>query len=68
MQMHSNRHCILTPQVCRWEFLVFSGKFPMELTVAESAEQRAITFSLASSPFMHSFQGTWQVRGRLGRR
>lgn len=54
--------------MCRWEFLVFSGKFPMELTVAESAEQRAITFSLASSPFMHSFQGTWQVRGGLGRR
>lgn len=48
-------------QVCRWEFLVFSGKFPLELTVAEQPEQRRVVFTLASSPFMKSFEGAWQV-------
>ena len=49
-------------QECRWEFLVFSGKFPLELTVAEQPAERRVVFSLASSPFMRAFQGTWQVR------
>ena len=52
-------------QECRWEFLVFSGKFPLELTVAEQPAERRVVFSLASSPFMRAFQGTWQVRDPL---
>jgi hypothetical protein len=50
-------------QECRWEFLVFSGKFPLELTVSEQPGERRVVFSLAESPFMRSFQGTWQARG-----
>jgi len=53
-------------QVCRWEFLVFSGKFDMALTVAEQPSQRAVTFSLVSSPFMRTFQGRWQVEEQEG--
>lgn len=42
---------------------MFSGKFPLELTVAEQPAERRVVFSLASSPFMRAFQGTWQARG-----
>lgn len=49
-------------QVCRWEFLMFSGKFEMALTVSEQSSDRVVTFSLVSSPFMRTFQGRWQAR------
>lgn len=53
-------------QVCRWEFLVFSGKFPLELTVSEDPGSRKLVFKLASSPFMRTFKGTWQVSEKPG--
>ena len=40
---------------------MFSGKFPLELTVAEAPQRRQLVFSLEKSPFMDSFQGSWQV-------
>lgn len=48
-------------QICRWEFLVFSGKFEMKVSVAEQPAAHSLTFDLVHSPFMRTFQGKWRV-------
>lgn len=48
-------------QDCKWEFLIFSGKFKTELSVKEEAEQGCLTFNLIASSFMKHFVGQWQV-------
>lgn len=48
-------------QVCRWEFLVFSGTFETKLTVEEDLPIGTVVFHLVSSSFMRQFEGRWQV-------
>ncbi|BDA47163.1 hypothetical protein COCOBI_10-0080 [Coccomyxa sp. Obi] len=48
-------------QVCRWEFLVFSGTFETKLTVEENLPSGTVVFHLVSSSFMKQFEGRWQV-------
>lgn len=51
----------LCAQICRWEFLVFSGTFETRLTVHEAREHGEVVFNLISSSFMQQFQGAWKV-------
>jgi len=53
--------CLLMVQDCKWEFLIFSGKFRAELGVKEDLQRRCLTFSLITSTFMKNFVGRWQV-------
>lgn len=53
-------------QVCRWEFLLFSGKFKMQVSVAEQPAVHSLTFGLIHSPFMRTFQGQWRVEQQQG--
>ncbi len=48
-------------QVCRWEFLVFSGTFETKLMVEEDLPCGTVVFHLVSSSFMRHFEGRWQV-------
>lgn len=48
-------------QVCRWEFLAFSGTFKTLLNVHEEPEAGKVVFSLIKSAFMKDFEGQWQV-------
>ncbi len=48
-------------QMCRWEFLVFSGTFETRLTVHEARQHGEVVFNLISSSFMRQFQGAWKV-------
>lgn len=54
-----NAHCIL--QICRWEFLAFSGTFKTLLNVHEERDAGRVVFSLIKSSFMKDFEGQWQV-------
>ena len=49
-------------QICRWEFLVFSGTFETRLAVHEARKHGEVVFDLISSSFMQQFQGAWKVR------
>lgn len=49
-------------QLCRWEFLVFSGTFETRLGVEEDLPRGSVVFRLVSSSFMRQFEGRWQVR------
>ena len=51
----------LFAQICRWEFLVFSGTFETRLDVHEAREHGEVVFNLVSSSFMQQFQGAWKV-------
>lgn len=51
----------VTTQLCRWEFLVFSGNFETELTVEEDLPNGSVVFRLVTSSFMRQFEGRWQV-------
>lgn len=48
-------------QDCKWEFLIFSGKFKTELSVKEDIDKGCLTFNLIASSFMKHFVGQWQV-------
>lgn len=48
-------------QICRWEFLTFSGTFKTLLDVHEEPEAGKVVFSLIKSAFMKDFEGQWQV-------
>ena len=51
-------------QVCRWEFLIFSGLFKLVLSVhAEEGSPRSLVFRLVRSSFMRSMEGRWQACG-----
>ena len=49
-------------QICRWEFLAFSGTFKTLLNVHEERDAGRVVFSLIKSSFMKDFEGQWQVR------
>ena len=50
-------------QVCRWEFLIFSGLFKLVLSVhAGEGGPRSLVFRLVRSSFMRSMEGRWQAR------
>jgi len=53
---------IVLRQDCKWEFLIFSGKFRAELGVKEDLQRRCLTFSLITSTFMKNFVGRWQIQ------
>ena len=55
---------VLSMQVCRWEFLIFSGTFETTLSVSEHPDQGRLVFDLLKSAFMRSFHVCWQVRLR----
>lgn len=59
-----NSH-ILFVQICRWEFLAFSGTFKTLLNVHEERDAGRVVFSLIKSSFMKDFEGQWQVRHYL---
>ncbi|KAK9824396.1 hypothetical protein WJX72_009979 [[Myrmecia] bisecta] len=48
-------------QLCRWEFLIFSGTFKTLLSVAEDPVAGRLVFSLVNSSFMRDFEGRWQI-------
>jgi len=48
-------------QICRWEFLAFSGTFKTLLNVHEERDAGRVVFSLIKSSFMKDFEGQWQV-------
>lgn len=52
--------CLL--QICRWEFLAFSGTFKTLLNVHEERDAGRVVFSLIKSSFMKDFEGQWQVK------
>ena len=49
-------------QICRWEFLAFSGTFKTLLNVHEERDAGRVVFSLIKSSFMKDFEGQWQVK------
>lgn len=49
-------------QICRWEFLAFSGTFKTLLNVHEEKDAGRVVFSLIKSSFMKDFEGQWQVK------
>ncbi|KAK9905740.1 hypothetical protein WJX75_005449 [Coccomyxa subellipsoidea] len=64
--IEDSRQCIINGkkgvnQLCRWEFLVFSGNFETELTVEEDLPNGSVVFRLVTSSFMRQFEGRWQV-------
>lgn len=52
----------MSVQICRWEFLAFSGTFKTLLNVDEERDAGRLVFSLIKSSFMKDFEGQWQVR------
>ena len=57
-----NTPMILCVQMCRWEFLIFSGRFKLVLSVHEGeGGPRSLTFRLLRSNFMRHMEGRWQV-------
>ncbi|DBA69322.1 hypothetical protein WJX79_007346 [Trebouxia sp. C0005] len=50
-------------QICRWEFLAFSGTFKTLLNVHEERDAGRVVFSLIKSSFMKDFEGQWQLTG-----
>ncbi|KAL3139314.1 hypothetical protein ABBQ38_003652 [Trebouxia sp. C0009 RCD-2024] len=48
-------------QICRWEFLAFSGTFKTLLNVDEERDAGRVVFSLIKSSFMKDFEGQWQL-------
>ena len=52
-------------QICRWEFLAFSGTFKTLLDVHEERDAGRVVFSLIKSSFMKDFEGQWQVTAKL---
>lgn len=49
-------------QLCRWEFLIFSGRFQIVLSVHEGeGGPRNLVFRLVRSNFMRTLEGRWQV-------
>ncbi|KAL3160715.1 hypothetical protein ABBQ32_010626 [Trebouxia sp. C0010 RCD-2024] len=48
-------------QICRWEFLAFSGTFKTLLNVDEERDAGRLVFSLIKSSFMKDFEGQWQL-------
>lgn len=48
-------------QICRWEFLAFSGTFKTLLNVDEKPDAGRVVFSLIKSSFMKDFEGQWQL-------
>ena len=49
-------------QVCRWEFLIFSGTFETTLSVSEHPDEGRLVFGLLESAFMRNFHVCWQVK------
>ncbi|KAK9818614.1 hypothetical protein WJX74_001276 [Apatococcus lobatus] len=49
-------------QVCRWEFLIFSGTFETTLSVSEHPDQGRLVFNLLQSAFMRNFHVCWQLK------
>lgn len=52
----------MSVQICRWEFLAFSGTFKTLLNVDEERDAGRVVFSLIKSSFMKDFEGQWQVQ------
>lgn len=49
-------------QVCRWEFLIFSGLFKLVLSVhSGEGGPRCLVFRLVRSSFMRAMEGRWQA-------
>ena len=63
--IHKVSYCICNcerhVQICRWEFLAFSGTFKTLLNVHEERDAGRVVFSLIKSSFMKDFEGQWQV-------
>ena len=58
---YSRCNCERHMQICRWEFLAFSGTFKTLLNVHEERDAGRVVFSLIKSSFMKDFEGQWQV-------
>lgn len=60
--VHVSNSNTLIVQICRWEFLAFSGTFKTLLNVHEERDAGRVVFTLIKSSFMKDFEGQWQVR------
>jgi len=58
-QLSGAKHLV---QMCRWQFLAFSGVFETQLSVTEHPAELLLVFSLLESSFMRDFEGRWTVR------